>query len=148
MRSIARCLPTTVCEIPIRCLLPYSRSYWRANSDCEYPHGLDRWLSYHLVRPSWYGRVVPSSIVYSHTCHATAPTNKSTVSSSKCDHTYYKNATLHMQTRTCGLTLPTHAPPCYVSNEMHHIIECKRTTRTHLLHHVQNDFDQDIPKAR
>ena len=63
--------------------------------------------------------VVPSSIVYSHTCSTTALTNISTCVSPHVWLYPMTNATSHVPTRMCGLMLSTHAYPCHVPNEMH-----------------------------
>ena len=65
------------------------------------------------------GIVVPSSVVYSHTCNATALTNISTHVSPHAWLNPTMNATSHVPTRTCGLMLPTYAHPWPVPNVVH-----------------------------
>ena len=66
-----------------------------------------------------YPSVVPSSIVYSQTCNATAIANTSIRVSPHVWLHLITNATSHLPTHTCGLMLPTHAYPCHVPSEMH-----------------------------
>ena len=61
--------------------------------------------------------VVPSSIVHSHTCNATALANTPTRVSSHVWTYVIENATPHVRTRPCGLIYSTHAYPCHVSND-------------------------------
>ena len=81
---------------------------------------------------------VPCGIVYSHICNATALTSISTRLS---PHMYP-----HLTTDTTSSVWPhtCRSVPCIQRNaslSIIYTIECKRTTRTHISHHVQNDSD-------
>lgn len=92
-----------------------------------------------------YGSVESSSIVYSYTCNTTALTHISTHISPHAWPCPIMNGESHVQARTSILMLSTHVNLCHVFNRIY-TFKCKRTSRTHLPHHVKNKSDS-LPKA-